>query len=200
MIFFFLVIFLDWDDTLFPSSYLASKGYRLESEFVSEEVLRQLKLVEAWVERLLDYLATKGDVYVITNAETGWVELSSAKFIPDLADRVKMLDITSARSKYESMFPNSPLKWKFYAFKDKLITDLGPNDNVQVLSLGDSNYEREAAISVTKDYPNICCKSIKFQERPSVEQLLKQIELVIKSFEEIYSHDGDLDLQLLLGE
>jgi hypothetical protein len=41
-----IVIIFDWDDTLLASTYLASKGYRLDSDAVphdGEEVERQLK-------------------------------------------------------------------------------------------------------------------------------------------------------------
>lgn len=39
-------------------------------------------------------------------------------------------------------------------------------------------------------------KSVKFAERPSVEQLRRQVELVSNCFHYIHTHDGDLDLQL----
>jgi hypothetical protein len=56
--------------------------------------------------------------------------------------------------------------------------------------------EREAIRAVTRSIPNSTTKSVKFAERPSLEQLLRQIELVTKCFQYIHSHDGDLDLQL----
>jgi len=39
-------------------------------------------------------------------------------------------------------------------------------------------------------------KSVKFAERPTLEQLRRQIELVSNCFHYIHTHDGDLDLQL----
>jgi len=43
---------------------------------------------------------------------------------------------------------------------------------------------------------NTKTKSVKFAERPSMEQLRRQIELVTNCFGYIFSHEGDLDLQL----
>jgi len=56
--------------------------------------------------------------------------------------------------------------------------------------------EREAVRAVTRGFPNTRCKSVKFAERPSMEQLRRQIELVTNCFQYIHHHDGDLDLQL----
>ena len=44
--------------------------------------------------------------------------------------------------------------------------------------------------------PNTRTKSVKFAERPSMEQLRRQIELVTNCFQYIHNHEGDLDLQL----
>ena len=42
-------------------------------------------------------------------------------------------------------------------------------------------------------------KSIKFAERPSMEQLRRQIDLVLSCFHCLLSHDGDLDLMLTMS-
>lgn len=41
-------------------------------------------------------------------------------------------------------------------------------------------------------------KSIKFVERPTVEQLKRQVDLVTNCFEEITRHNGSLDLMLTI--
>jgi len=77
------VIFLDWDDTLLCSSYLSGQGYRLDSELESSSPIdRELKELESSVIGLLRLAMTFGDVHVVTNAETGWVQLSAKKFLP----------------------------------------------------------------------------------------------------------------------
>lgn len=189
------VIFIDWDDTLLCSSYLSGQGYRLDSELESSSAIdRELKDLESSVIGLLRLAMTFGDVHVVTNAETGWVQLSAKKFLPGVMTVLDQVKVISARSTYEQMFPDQPVKWKFCAFQERLFTDSKSPKNV--ISFGDSHVEREAVRAVTRGLPITKTKSVKFAEKPSMEQLRRQLELVTNCFQYIHSHDGDLDLQL----
>jgi len=189
------VIFVDWDDTLLCSSFLSGAGYRLDSVMEGISPLdRELKELEASVVSLLRLAMSFGDVHVVTNAETGWVQLSAKKFLPGVVPLLAQVKVLSARSTYESMFPDSPVKWKFCAFQEKLFAD--PKSPKNVISFGDSHVEREAVRAVTRGLPNTKTKSVKFAEKPSMEQLRRQLELVINCFQYIHGHEGDLDLQL----
>ena len=149
-----------------------------------------------------------GSVVIITNAETGWVELSCKKFMPRVQPLLANLKILSARSTYEALFPDSPSDWKANAFYAELVGQTGaplspvgkqsgPGFNRNVISLGDSNHERLAIHRVTYHLgPSVRTKSIKFIERPTVEQLKRQVDLVTSCFEEICDHDSSLDLML----
>jgi len=192
------VIFVDWDDTLLCSSYLSGQGLRIDTDIEpSNEVARELKDLEGSVIALLRLAKMYGDVHVVTNAETGWVQLSAKKFLPGVLPLLEEVSVVSARSSYEIYFPESPLKWKFYAFRQKLI-DLSKkaHSHKNIISFGDSHVEREAVRAVTRGLPNTKTKSVKFAEKPSMEQLRRQLELVTNCFQYIHSHDGDLDLQL----
>jgi len=189
------VIFVDWDDTLLCSSYLSGAGYRLDSVMESSSPLeRELKDLETSVISLLRLAMSFGDVHVVTNAETGWVQLSAKKFLPGVIPILDRIKVLSARSTYESSFPDSPVKWKFCAFQERLFSD--PKSPKNVISFGDSHVEREAVRAVTRGLPNTKTKSVKFAEKPSMEQLRRQLELVVNCFQYIHGHEGDLDLQL----
>jgi hypothetical protein len=200
------VIIFDWDDTLLASSFLSSRGYRLDSDMEKtpehEQVEQQLKELESAVTSLLTMALSYGAVHVVTNAETGWVQLSAQKFMPGLVPLLSKVNILSARSTFEPAHPDSPLKWKFFAFQDKLSNHYSSSDyksggaKKNVISFGDSHVEREAVRAVTRSMPATRCKSVKFAERPSTEQLRRQLELVTNCFHYIHHHDGDLDLQL----
>jgi len=191
------VIIFDWDDTLLCSSFLAGKGYRLDSPAIKSDVDSQLKELEVVVINMLTMALKHGEVIVITNAETGWVELSAQKFIPAVVPFLSRVKVVSARSSYEEMFPEAPLKWKFYAFQERLSSFFADSKKQKnILSFGDSYVEREAVRAVTKGVPFTLTKSVKFAERPSMEQLRRQIELVTNCFQYIHNHEGDLDLQL----
>jgi len=189
------VIFVDWDDTLLCSSYLSGAGYRLDSELESSSPIdRELKELESSVVGLLRLAMSFGEVHIVTNAETGWVQLSAKKFLPGVVPVLDQVKVLSARSTYEAMFPDAPVKWKFCAFQEKLFSDSKSPKNV--ISFGDSHVEREAVRAVTRGIPNTKTKSVKFAEKPSMEQLRRQLELVTNCFQYIHSHEGDLDLQL----
>lgn len=192
------VIIFDWDDTLLASSFLSNKGYRIDNDLeLTEEIEKGLKELEASVITVVSCALTYGEVYVITNAEKGWVEMSAKKFIPGAISVLEQVHVLSARSTYEEMFPESPLKWKFCAFQDRLAHILGDHKiERNIISLGDSNVEREAVMAVTRGHLGTRTKSVKFAELPSMEQLKRQIELVTSCFPYIHNHDGDLDLQL----
>jgi len=192
------IIIFDWDDTLLASSFLSSKGYRLDTEKSKivdvEDGLREL---EQSIVGVLNLALQYGDVHIVTNAETGWVQLSAAKFIPAVVPLLSRVSVLSARSTYEGRYPDAPLKWKYYAFQDKLAPSFSePKRHKNIISFGDSHVEREAVRAVTRGFPNTRCKSVKFAERPSMEQLRRQIELVTNCFQYIHHHEGDLDLQL----
>ena len=86
----------------------------------------------------------------------------------------------------------------YLGFQERINALALPNSKREknVLSFGDSHVEREAVRACTRGMPNTRTKSVKFAERPSMEQLRRQIELVTNCLQYIYSHEGDLDLQL----
>jgi hypothetical protein len=193
------VVLFDYDDTLLASSFLAGKGYRLDSDTKSAEVDAGLRELEQSVVSVLKLALQCGHVHIVTNAETGWVQLSAQKFMPGLVPLLSKVKIISARSTYETTHPDAPVKWKYCAFQDTLTNVFGGLETKtakNVISFGDSHVEREAVRAVTRGVPNVKTKSVKFAERPSMEQLRRQIELVTNCFNYIYQHDGDLDLQL----
>lgn len=192
------VIIFDWDDTLLASSFLSGKGFRLDTIMEpSPEIETQLKELELSVINVLTLAIQYGEVIVITNAETGWVELSAQKFIPGVVPVLNQVKVMSARSTFEESFPESPIKWKFYAFQEKLQAHFQETKkDKNIISFGDSHVEREAVRAVTRNVPFTRTKSVKFAEHPTMEQLKRQIELITNCFQYILNHDGDLDLQL----
>ncbi len=74
-----VVTFFDWDDTCFPSTFLANKGFRLDTP--SEKLgtlVEPLRQFENSVAQVLNLALSVGEVVIVTNAERGWVELSAA--------------------------------------------------------------------------------------------------------------------------
>lgn len=195
------IIFLDWDDTLLCSSVLSSNGIKLDTNLSGNpDLLRQLDELSTSIISILTAAASYGEVHIVTNGETGWVQLSAQKFVPRVVPLLDSLRVLSARSTFEDQFPDSPMQWKFQAFQQNLAELYsGPDCIKNVLSFGDSHAEREAIRAVTRGLPWTRTKSIKFAERPSIEQLQRQLELVVNCFQYISNHEEDLDLCMSLS-
>lgn len=196
-------IIFDWDDTLLSSSWLASNSLRLDEPLVVPvEALELLDNLATSVIRLLTRASKLGTVIIITNAETGWVQLSCKKFMPKVLPFLAHYRVLSARSTFESRFPESPADWKIQAFNQELnamYVGKRPDSKRNIISFGDSIHEREAIRLVTTQYGSNCrTKSVKFVERPTVEQLKRQVDLVASCIEEIVRHNGSLDLMLTI--
>jgi hypothetical protein len=192
------IFIFDWDDTLLASTFLEHNGYTLFT-VISLTVKKALEELEANVYKLLDLALNKGKVYIITNAQSGWVQLSSDKYLPKLKPLLDKIKVISARSTYESEFETDPLWWKYCAFFDSLESTLD-NDkiNKNIISMGDSFVEREAITLITEDVPKCFCKSIKFSELPSIEELNRQIMLIINCIDYIVECEKNLDLKLTI--
>ncbi len=74
------------------------------------------------------------------------------------------------------------------------------NSNIvkNIISCGDSMHEREAIHLVTEQMTHVYTKSIKFVDRPSLEQLRQQVDMIQRFFSQICDHNDHLDLMLSL--
>ena len=62
------IIFIDWDDTLLPTSWLKSQGYEVDKPILKPELLNaQIEHVYDKVSALLELYRQYGYVYIITN-------------------------------------------------------------------------------------------------------------------------------------
>jgi hypothetical protein len=192
------ILIFDWDDTVLPSTWVQEQGLRLDDGSIpTDEEKAQLQKMAQQAAETLTVAKRHGMVVLVTNAEKGWIELSCQKFMPSLYPTLENVKILSARSTYESQAVTSPFEWKYLAFETEIrafFAKAGEGRMKNVISFGDSAHEREALIRVMDQMPNCRTKSIKYVERPDVEQLLKENALIGSSFRRIVNHDGNLDL------
>jgi hypothetical protein len=191
----------DWDDTLCPTT----------SIYVNNRIDNIDKL-ETIVCQTLEKALKFGQIVIVTNADEGWVEESSEKYMPLVFNflNTHKIKIISAKTTYKSLdLPIS--EWKTKAFEDeiKLQLDLALQKystlEVHLLSFGDALFERNALITCSKTHPylinnsSIChyVKMIKFIEKPNCTQLLKQHMLLNKNtIEELAHANTHLDMQI----
>lgn len=217
------IIILDWDDTLLSSSWLASKGLSpFGGQPLPQEAVDQLKKLEAAVLKLLEKALLYGEVHLVTNAETGWVEMSAEAFLPGVVPLLPKVNIVSARSSYQTKYPDQPSMWKVEAFRNGLeqvfqgksvhtheeeektwstpegSPGVSGESYRNVISLGDSMHERLALKRVTSNMESTYSKSVKFVERPTIEQLERELTIISGSFDYLCTYGGNLDLMLVV--
>jgi hypothetical protein len=189
-------VIFDWDDTLFPTSWLQRQGFFKADAVPSMQQAAQLQKLADAVERTLRATLLFGKVVVVTNAEKGWVELCCPKLMPSLAQVLSEVDIVSARSTYERHSQN-PSEWKRLAFAQELEQfHIQSDQQCNVVSVGDSLYEQHAVMSVCKNVHNCFAKSLKFMDNPSIEDLIDQHDVCESCFLDVLEHNGDLDVEI----
>jgi hypothetical protein len=199
-------LIFDWDDTLLPTTWIEKQGLRLDSGSVpSKEQELQLQRMSEHAKQTLQAAKAHGEVILVTNAESGWVELSCQKWMPGLCDSLQDVKILSARSTYEHRGVVQPSEWKYLAFQQELArfceepldrTDarMATTRRTNIISIGDSPYEREALIRVTAGMQDSCVKALKLMARPEVQQLRQEHVLISGCLRDLVNHDGHLDV------
>ena len=202
-----LIIF-DYDDTILPTSFLNRRGLKLASNDDKADELDSVRSVldeySVVVNKTLTMARRIGHVLIVTNAEDRWISLTVKKFLPKSADLVEQFQHISARSMFEPTGLFTPISWKQSAFRMVVEEYLAASaarrsseglSYPQVISLGDSAHEREAILKVAKDFANrITVKSLKFMEKPDIESLKKEHQLIQECLGDIVKHVGNLDL------
>ena len=180
------IFIFDWDDTLLCTTVLSPGGYFDDSRVILPGKLKKIKHLESLVQKLLTNATEKGDTYIITNSEQGWVEYSCKRFFPNVYNLLSKIKIISARALYDKKYPNNYKTWKNMAFNEIIKNyDLCLPSNI--ICMGDSTYEMEAAHGLANKFKDGYIKAIKFKELPKVDELISQLNLILDKFDFIYS-------------
>jgi hypothetical protein len=193
----------DWDDTLFPTSWLQREGIHVDgSGFRSQRQKAQFRKVARTASALLAAAKKLGKVIVVTNAEAGWIEQCTTHLLPELAPAIEGVQLVSARSQFIGHAEAAcPSEWKLQAFDREIQAfcagRAGTASSMQVFSLGDSLYEQTALFRVAKAMPAVFRpKSVKLMEQPSVAQLAEQHELLALNLEDLFEQEGEFDIEV----
>jgi hypothetical protein len=190
------LIFIDWDDTLFPTSWMIAQG--MDANTVSLEDKRYIQMLEGLSSAIIMFLArikTLGRIVIVTNSQTGWVSDCIKRYIPSVAAILETIPVCSARSTYE-FFTDIPEIWKKMAFGREILETYGTDETRQrnVLSIGDGFAERLAVAKVKAE--NTYVKSIKLYDAPTPSSIIRQLMFVDENLVKIINHTGDLDLTI----
>ena len=177
------VTFLDWDDTLMCTTAVTG-SYSYQRSF--------LQHLSVQIMNILYTAKYYGDVYIVTNGTATWVDQSIRDFIPQVRQVIRNMNIpiVSARDLYESRAPTNPTLWKTIVFKHCL----SKSQYVNILSIGDSIIDMDALRDASSRMYGVICKRLKLIDRPSIHQLIYQLEMVSQIFDRMYIYGTDIDL------
>jgi len=184
-----LIIF-DWDDTLMYTSFLQQPRGRT----VSAATHCHLKNIEKAAFALLEKAKDLGNVVIVTNAQEGWVEECVSWHMPSLKTALKNVPIISARTEHEGECPDAR-QWKNRAFLElgkKLDTSIVTN----LVAVGDSNFEMDAVHLLGQQFPRSLIKTVKLKERPSPEELMKELDLIVPKFQMMVQRAQNMKIRL----
>ena len=187
---------LDWDDTLFFTNFICPGGlsYR-EIEHFSEKEKELIKSIENCVKTILEKAILKGEVFIITNSSSGWVEFCSKKFYPEVFPLLKKIKIISARDLYEEKYPNDQKTWKLLTFVN-IKNYFNINRHINIICIGDATFEIEASEMLASKFKNYYLKTIKFRENPGLSELKKQLNLIVREFDRIFSMEKSMKIHV----
>lgn len=189
-----LIIF-DWDDTLLCTSFLTPHGIFREDIKISDENSQKIKKLDDLVFQILSIALENSDTYIITNAQKGWVEFSAEKFYPRTFSILHRIKIISARENYEKILPGNSRQWKIKTFL-KIAEIFDKNLITNLICLGDSYIEMDAAQYLYSKFSKAYIKTLKFKENPNLDDLIKQITLIIEKFLFIISSIKNLTIRV----
>lgn len=184
-----LIIF-DWDDTLMYSSFIMH-GYAYG---VSAATKQHLQKIERAAYNLLDTALGLGQTFIITNASEGWVEDCVARYMPSLKKVVERVPVISARSRHEAESSHLS-QWKQRAFLE-LGKKLDKEIITNLVSVGDSNFEMDAAHLLGQQFSKSLIKTVKLQESPTPEELMKELDLIVSKFHKIVEKATNMKIRL----
>jgi hypothetical protein len=196
-------MYCDWDDTILPTTLLTkcAKMQGIDNPldiFVSDALRKELKILEKEALKFLIFAQRKSNFYIVTNASTGWFYKSCEKFLPGLQSIFKTIPIISARELYlknKNSKNEDGTQWKYYAMQQILNSE--KDADVYIVSIGDSSYEEHASTLIRDDISletsynsplDVC--TIKMVDSPTIQGLIKQLNLISLDFDIIIGQDN----------
>ena len=186
------ITIFDWDDTLFPSYAMTTNDhikYIYNPSLLDNFFKPYFKFVSIKIKNIITNAQKYGDVVIITNAATGWIE-TCCNLLPDLLPFLKTIHIISARDEWIKV--NGPITtdnlnkindWKKLSYLKKVTNFIGNDTNMimNLICIGDNINDHSSAKYTAKMInSNTSCivyqKSIKFNEHPTIQCLIAQLE------------------------
>jgi hypothetical protein len=187
------LIIIDWDDTLFPTTWHKSKDIDLTCPNSRYKNLSYFKNLDDNLNKLIKKIKTHGHVVIITNASPEWIKLTLS-ILPKTKNILKNVQIVSARKRYQKKL--NEREWKMRTFNDIIDEKIKKFKYTNILSLGDSKYEHYALINLFNHdkLKHKYLKSIKFIKSADYDIIIDQINIINDNIKNICESKRHMDL------
>ena len=185
----------DWDDTLFPTDWATKNNINFITPTTRDQYMVYFQELDRALSRLLKNALSLGKVIIVTNALPDWINISSM-VLPSTYNLLQKIKIVSARGIYSKVTPVM-MQWKTMAFRDIIDTEFSDISLMNVISVGDAEYEYQALIALnkrnhgTKKY----LKAIRFMKDPTHDVLVDQLGILNDAINDIWGEHTHLDLR-----
>jgi hypothetical protein len=190
------LIILDWDDTLFPTSWVIKNKINLSNEDHKNKNIVFFSQLDNLLYKLLLSFMEYGTVVIVTNAMVKWVNISS-DILPNTKRLIRNnIRVISAREKHQKSMPGDMFGWKRVIFKDLVLKYFNKNSNQNIISVGDADYEFKALIELwNKKNKKRVLKTVRFLRSPNFDSLIDQLEVLSNSVQTICRKNSHMDLK-----
>jgi hypothetical protein len=180
------IIILDWDDTLFSTSYFLLKNKKL----TIEEQQLFFKLGEC-VSKFINLSKSFGKVFIITNSTKKWLYKTAYNYLKINENLLDEVNVISARENFnEEIVPKH--MWKSLIFK-QLYKYFEFSDSIVCIS--DSINDINEGKKLKTIFKNNNISTIKFINKPSPIQNIKEINLIIENLGNIINSNYNMILE-----
>ena len=179
------IIFIDWDDTLYPTSWFRSSG-----DAPSPRSLAPVfEKIEKTVKAFLSVAQAVGKTYIVTSASATWVEDCLSSFLPGLRDsspEIIPANYYRDRTREKKMDFREMMIFRKHQAMMSVV-----KDETSFISIGDSHVEQYALHRI----PGIR-KSVKLKHKPSLEELCEQLENLTTTLPLLVNYRSSIDLEI----
>lgn len=136
------LIIIDWDDTIFPTSWILKNNINIitKNYLNDNNIMKILCKIDIVLCKLLELMITIGKVIIITNATTSWIKQSCSLLVKSNEIIKKNIEIVSANDNYSKKYPSKISLWKKKEFYYQVLKYLNNNDNLFMSNINKNTF------------------------------------------------------------
>lgn len=178
---------LDWDDTLFPTTWASKNRINLLDNSSREQYVVHFQDLDRALTKFLKTISKYGKIVIVTHAMPNWIKISSI-VIPQTNNLIKNIDVVSARGLFAETTSNR-MDWKKMAFQLVIKKEFKKKPVMNVISIGDAEYEHNALVALTQtNFDKIkYLKSFKLLTDPHYDLIIDQLSVLDTSIHHLWN-------------